>query len=75
MDLYRPFYRDYTEWNDAENRVENRRGRKYEQTRDEDFEKLFDAAIRHRFGLFISRAKLQFMRSAPSTAHRSSRRG
>jgi hypothetical protein len=72
---YRPFYRDYTEWNHTENRVENRLDRKHEQARDEDCEELFDAAIRHRFGVFISRAKLEFMHAAPSTAHRSSRRG
>lgn len=55
---YQPFYRDYTEWNRAKERVENRLDRKDERARDEDFEELFDAAIRHRFGAFISRAKL-----------------
>src|ERR1700721_2453313 len=58
MDLYHPFYRDYAEWNRAKERVENRLDRKDEHARDEDFEELFDAAIRHRFGVFISRAKL-----------------
>jgi hypothetical protein len=73
MILYQPFYRDYTEWNRAKERVENRLDRKDEHARDEDFEELFDAAIRHRFGTFISRAKLQFTH-APPTAHRPSRR-
>ena len=71
---YRPFYRDYTEWNFAKDHVENRLDRKDERACDEDFEELFDAAIRHRFGVFISRAKLEFTHAAPSTARRPSRR-
>ena len=73
MDLYQPFYRDYAEWNRAKERVENRLDRKDEHARDGDFEELFDAAIRHRFGAFISRAKLEFTH-APPMAHRPSRR-
>jgi hypothetical protein len=71
---YRPSYRDYTEWNLAEDRVENRLDGKDEQACDEHFEELFDAAIRHRFGVFISRARLKFMHAAPSTARRPSLR-
>ena len=72
---YRFFYRDYTEWNHAESRAENWLGREHEQASDEGLEEVFDAAIRHRFGVFISRAKLEFVHAAPSTAHRSPRRG
>ena len=54
---YRSFYRDYTEWNLAKDGADNRLDRKDEEARGEDFEELFDAAIRHRFGVFISRAK------------------
>jgi hypothetical protein len=35
---------------------------------------LFDAAIRHRFGLFISRAKMDSMRPAGPSARNHSRR-
>lgn len=47
------FYRDYTEWN-----LKDRRDGQAddEKERVPDIEELFDAAIRHRFGLLISRA-------------------
>ena len=72
MVLYRPFNRDHTEWNFAKDHVDNRLDRKEEQACVEDFEELFDAAIRHRFGVFISRATLEFMHAAPSRARRPS---
>ena len=60
----RNFYRDYIEWNLKDRRdsqPDDRKGRRDGQTNDEkervpDIEELFDAAIRHRFGLLISRA-------------------
>jgi hypothetical protein len=58
---YRNFYRDnrdFTEWNLAREPVKDWRDRKAddENERGPDIEGLFDAAIRHRFGLLISRA-------------------
>ena len=61
---YQPFYRDYTEWLD----------RKGEQVRGAGFEELFDAAIRHRFGALISRAKLESTHAPPPARRRSRRR-
>ena len=51
--FYRDFYRDYTEWN-----LKDRRDGQAddEKERVPDIEELYDAAIRHRFGLLISRA-------------------
>jgi hypothetical protein len=49
-------YRDFTEWNLAAEPVKDRRDRKAddEDERVPDIEELFDAAIRHRFGVLIS---------------------
>ena len=74
MVFYQPYYRDYTEWNLAKERVENWLDRKDGQARGEDFEELFDAAIRHRFGALISRAKLKFTHARPAAQRRSRRR-
>ena len=56
---YRPFYLDFTEWKRERDRSGNLPDRR--DARDTDIEQLFDAAIRHRFGVFISRAKLELM--------------
>jgi hypothetical protein len=40
MVFYQPYYRDYTEWNLAKERVENWLDRKDGQARGEDFEEL-----------------------------------
>ena len=48
----RNFYRDYTEWN-LNDRPDGQA--EDEEERVPDIEELFDAAIRHRFGLLISR--------------------
>ncbi len=71
---YRPFYRDFTEWNTAKDRGGDRLDRNDEPARDEDIEELFDAAIRHRFGMFISRAKMDSMHAAGSRARSHFRR-
>jgi hypothetical protein len=71
---YRLFYRDFTEWNTARDRGSNRLDRGDEHARDEDIEEVFDAAIRHRFGVFISRGKMDSMHAAGSRAHNYSRR-
>jgi hypothetical protein len=49
----RNFYRDYTEWN-----LKDRREGQADDDKERvpDIEELFDTAIRHRFGLLISRA-------------------
>lgn len=57
----RNFYRDYTEWNLKDRRDVQADDERDGQANDEkervpDIEELFDAAIRHRFGLLISRA-------------------
>jgi hypothetical protein len=55
---YRNSYRDYTEWNLAktpfEDRHDSQADDKYKRV--PNIEELFDAAVRHRFGLLISRA-------------------
>jgi hypothetical protein len=55
-----PRYRDYVEWNTPQERFEDllRRRVDNEPGRGDAIEQMFDAAIRHRFGLMISKAKL-----------------
>ena len=74
MTFYRPFYRDFTEWNSARDCGANRPDGESEHAPDEDLEELFDAAIRHRFGVFISRAKMDPMHVPRSTGRNQSRR-
>ena len=56
-----PAYRDYKEWKPLEKRLKNRLDDRADDGRDcgEAIEELFDTAIRHRFGTFISQAKLK----------------
>jgi hypothetical protein len=73
MVLYRPFYRDFTEWTPARDRGGNQLDRD-ERARDGGIEKMFDAAIRHRFGVFISRAQMDSSHASKSRVRKHSRR-
>ena len=72
-----PPYRDYAEWHFVKERVGQRLDQPAnEGARGDDFEQLFDSAIRHRFGMLISQAKLKLsssLRPSPFSCER--RRG
>jgi hypothetical protein len=55
-----PPYRDYTEWRLLKDRLD-KSARPVDDEHDcnDSIEDLFDAAIRHRFGILISQAKLK----------------
>jgi hypothetical protein len=55
-----PPYRDYTEWRSPKERLDkSARRADDEHGRDDSIEDLFDAAIRQRFGILISSARLK----------------
>jgi hypothetical protein len=73
MASYQRVYRDYTEWNRPKGDTRSQLDGIDDPEHGQNLESLFDAAVRHRFGVFISRGRLA-SDAASSMPHHSFRK-